>query len=201
MSQTKAQLEQAERDRRRFFRINDRIALKLRVLADEDVADALARFESNRSRRSLVNILAHETEKQLPQLRVLENQHPGIAAYLSFLEKKIDMLAQLVATQDEDMPNQPTHAVNLSAQGVRFYWPQHVEIGSTVELRLQLFPSRMCLLLFGTVIRCQENKGDVRERRYAIAVDYSHIEEEDREVVVKHIHGLQLNQIRRQREC
>ena len=83
-----------------------------------------------------------------------------------------------------------------SANGVRFYHDEELQPGANVELKMKLFPSGICLFLFGQVVWCSKKNG-ARGHPYAIAVDYSVIDEPSRELLVRHIHALQLEQVQR----
>ena len=62
-------------------------------------------------------------------------------------------------------------------------------------MELRLFPSNTCLSLLGTVVRAMPRKG--HDGEYVIAVDFDHVHEDDSELLIKHVHALQLEQVRR----
>lgn len=194
-SQAIAQTDDAER--RRFFRIDDRVAINVRILDKDKLSEAVAKSKGDRYRQGLLSQLEHESEKQLPQLRVVEKRYPEVARYLKFLEKKIDHLATSLVDPQPDVPNTPKNKVNISAQGIRFEYDRLIANGSYVELAMRLFPSRKCLVLFGRVIWCRENEEHENGKPWTLAVDYIHIDEADKELLIKHIHGRQLDYLRK----
>ena len=64
-------------------------------------------------------------------------------------------------------------------------------------LDLQLFPSRTCLRLAATVVWAESTRNRTKSDRVAIAVDYSDVPEHDRELLIRHVHDLQMDYVRR----
>lgn len=180
-------MSESNPERRRFYRIDTHIGLACRALSAEGVAERLADPSALRSQGTVLSQFQIERESLLPVFRELQNNVPTVARYIKLLEQQIDQLARIVGDPNDHLPDQPTHQVNLSAQGVRFTSGQGFAVQTPVELELKLFPSRIHLLVLGEVVLC-----DPVASGFDVAVDFKHIGEVDQELLVKHIHQAQL---------
>lgn len=178
--------EQA-RERRRFFRIDEAVALAVQPLTPAE-HDARGRSLRETPHGTLIGQLHMERESLMPVMRELETTQPSVARYLRLLERQVDLLARAIGDPHDNLPDEPTHEANLSAQGIRFTHIQAIEPGTAVEIGLKLFPSRMRLVLLGAVVACKPASGD----GFEIAVDFSDITPADQELLIKHIHARQL---------
>ena len=178
-------------EQRRSFRVNDNVGLKYRTLSEKELEDALRRFNDDCDQFNLVSKFAHQKQGHLPRLKVIQMQHPEVAAYLESLEEQIDTLAKMITADYLLMPEHPTHEVNISSHGIRFCTQEALPAGAYLELRLQLFPSKVCIHLYGKVTWCK-GSGDSADNRNAVAADFTHIHEADREMLVTHIHKKQM---------
>ena len=179
MSQT------SESERRRSFRVNDHIGLKLQVTPDDQVDALVTSFELWRAEHGLINQFLHQRTQLLPVITAIQNVQPDIAAYLRHLESKIDTLAGLIQTRDQGLPRTPTHSVNLSANGVRFYHNEAIEEGSAVQVQLVLYPGLAIIPAIGKVISCHEEPID-DDRRYQMTVDFIMMDDDDRDLLTTH---------------
>lgn len=178
-------------DRRRSFRIDDKVAMKVRVVDEDGYANAASRSKT----QNLVTHLAYESEQHLSELRIIEKHYPSVAAYLKLLERKIELLAQHTVRKNAGLPHAPTNEVNLSAQGMRFQHEVQLRSSTLIEIELCLFPTNILLLLYARVLWCKQLGQP--PRAWTAVVEFDHIDETAREALAKHIHLLQLNQLRR----
>jgi len=179
MSQT------SESERRRSFRVNDHIGLQLQVVPDEKVEALVTSFELWRAEHGLINQFLHQRMQLLPIITAIQNVQPDIAAYLRHLESKIDTLAGLIQARDQGLPRTPTHSVNLSANGVRFYHNETIEEGSAVRVQLVLYPGLAIIPAIGKVISCQEDPID-DDKRFQMTVDFIMMDDDDRDLLTTH---------------
>ena len=196
MSETESVSKQSGINRRECFRINDRIGLAVTVLSESNFKRARKRAKDDRSRQHALNGLLVETEAQKAFLRKLRRQQPMLADYLESVEQRFTTLARLLQAEASGAPDAPTHDVNISGTGVRFYHSERLPKGTRLLLDLQLFPTRTCLRLPATVVWAEQ--GTKRAgNRLAIGADYSDLPEEDRELLIRHVHSLQMDYVRR----
>jgi len=185
-------------NRRECFRINDRIGMRIRVLNDSEFLQAKAGAVSKHQRQHLLNDMIVASQSRRAALRGIREESPAIADYLADLDKKLNNLANLMTQEDSQAPRERTHDVNLSASGIRFYSDEGYSPGAHLELHVHLFPSDTCLRLYGTVAWCRHgDQSDADPGPLAVAVDYSEIPDEDREILFRHINNLQLDFVRR----
>ncbi len=198
MSTSTAFESPAPNNRREYFRINDRIGLRI-VMLDDSQCNQL-RDKTNRSHERLhqLNSMLVSSESRRAALRGIREESTAIADFLAALDERLDTLTNLMTQENSQAPRTRTHEVNLSASGLRFYCDEDYPRGARLELHLHLFPSDNCLRLYGTVAWCRRagQPGQTRGRN-AVAVDYSDIPESDREILFRHINTLQLDFVRR----
>ncbi|WP_213378954.1 PilZ domain-containing protein [Allochromatium tepidum] len=182
--------ENQDRDRRRYFRIEDHMGLLVVPVGPAEQARLIESLENPSSRAGLMNDLHAIRELHLPERRALEYKFPTVAAYVKVIESQIEALAQAIG-DGEGFPNSPDTDACLSAQGVGFDWPEVLEIDSYVDLRLTLFPDRVHIRALARVVRCDA----ADDRGYRVAVDFTHLREADREAIIKHVYRLQRLQL------
>ncbi len=185
-----------DRERRRYFRVDDVVEMQVQSIKPEDLDMALEQFDNRRESYCLINSLVHEKEIYLPERRALEKKYPEVARYLKGIESRLDILAKVVTSNMDEREELPKQKVNISAQGIRFLSAEHFEVEGLVELKLVLFPSCQRVLVIGSVVWCIEDPGAVNANEaYAAAVDFTYINEADREVLIKHVHSKQIQEI------
>ena len=115
---------------------------------------------------------------------------PELGRYLSVLEKQIDWLTQrLSADNTEDLLTRKTS--NLSAQGISYHADKAPQQGDMVEFKLKLLPSGLRLVIIARVVLVETDSSQNRGE-YKISLDFEHLHEADREILIKHIHGKQM---------
>lgn len=174
-----------EQERRRYFRIDDQVGLKLVGIAAADEATAIASFDDSSARAGLVNELRAVREKHLPERRNLETRFPTVASYIEMLERQIEIIAFAIDDRD-DFPNEPSQAVNLSAQGLSLASETGFAMGSLVEVSLALFPDHSRIKALARVVKC-----DAEETGMVTALEFVYLREADREAIIHHVHALQ----------
>jgi len=173
----------ADAERRRFYRIDEEVALRYRVVSADELDAALRRLQLGYPDRiGLASAFASSSAQMRTALDRVRHDLPEVATCLQGLNDKLDLLVQMMAASENELADHPTHNVNLSASGISFECAEPIEVGSTLEVKLLMFPSYLCILCFGTVVHCQ-----AADAKYQIGVDFSHIRENDRELIVQHV--------------
>ena len=90
-------------------------------------------------------------------------------------------------------------AANLSAQGISFSTDQPPPQGELVELKLKLLPSGLRLVIIARVVLV-ENDSSREQDKARVSLDFENLHEADREILVKHIHGRQLEALSNAKE-
>ena len=92
--------EEIGQERRRFFRIDDELALSYRVIhSDELNVDESITAEDTPA--SLANELEKMNEVSRIHFRHVEKESPEVARYFSFIEAKINLLAHHIMMGSE----------------------------------------------------------------------------------------------------
>lgn len=177
------------KERRRYFRIEDIVGLKTRVVDKPEVEQKLENFWNDQHQFSLRNEFNFKLEQHQADLKNIKNKMPEVGRYLALLQEQIDVLTNKLL-QDEDTFIDLELEVNLSAQGISFYSNEAAKINDIIELHLKLLPGQQQIVVFSRVIDCKAVSEP--EDHYRIALDFEHIHEADREILIKHVHGKQL---------
>lgn len=195
-------------ERRDYFRVNDAVALHVEPIDAADLPALQARFDDERLRFGLGNYLAHCNEQLLPQRKRLESRYPEVAEYLQALEQRLDMLASLLAS-DVGLEDEPSHVANISGSGIDFAYHRPLAEGEHALLRVVLFPEQARILAIGRVMHAGHYEdsqpaggrdGVGQAQQFRAGMHFEHIHEADRERLIKHIHGLQMQSLRARRD-
>ena len=174
-------------DRREYFRINDQVALKFRVVERSEVDSAIEKREDGHVD---VNVMASSfANTNLDMKHAIEKCRrdlPDVATYLDGLNAKVDLLIRLLVASGSELPDHPTDDVNLSASGLSVKVTKEVAEGSFLEIKLLFFPSFLYVVTFGHAVRCSASD-EVAGFPYELAVEFSHLEDSDKELLIRHI--------------
>jgi hypothetical protein len=186
-------------DRRSYFRIDDTVRLSLRTIPTDELASRLERLEHDLAGNfTVMSSLAAITAQMSVGLRRIENRDPDLAAYLRAIDQKIEVIGRAFIAQEPELATEQGVAVNLSAGGMSVGVEQCLEKDANVEIRMLLFPSFTGLMIYGTVVDC--SPADVQETndvyRHLARIAFTHIREQDRELLIRHLLRRQSDQLR-----
>lgn len=184
-----------DEERRDYFRIADEVYLQHRLLSEAEYQEIAARPEQEwEATCSLVTQVRAISSQASGILSSIRKHDPEIAQYLGLIDRKIDLLAQMVAGSG-DAPDAPNTRVDLSAGGMGFTREEPAALGSKIEVELLLFPSRVCVHGYGEVVHCTpETDG------YSIGLDFTLMSEMEREALIRHVLARQSEALRRRRD-
>jgi hypothetical protein len=191
-------------NRRRFFRIDDAVRLSYRVLEPAELPGRVARLsEGLGGSFALMASLSAITHRLSVSLRRIEQHNGDVAAYLRALDQKIETVARALLLQDAELPAMSEEPVNLSAGGLAIFAPQCLPVGTPLEIRLLLLPAMAGILAFGAVVECSDVplQGDRPRGGPLMRVDFTHIRDEDRDLLIKHMLRRQGERLRRARQA
>lgn len=177
-------------DRRRFFRIDDAVRLSWRVVSEAELVEGVRRLDQGLGGvYALTATLAGITQRMSVSLRRIEQHNADVADYLRALDQKIDALARAFVADESDLARRPAAPVNLSAGGLAIEVTQCLAPGTPLELRLLLLPSMAGILTYGQVLGCTPVAGEngAAGVGYQMRVDFTHIREQDRDLLVRHL--------------
>lgn len=177
-------------ERRRFYRIDDEILLRIDAISESEAEARLKDFLENQHAFSLRNNFNLQIEQHIADFKRISQKMPELGRYLAVLQSQIDALSE---RQDRgDFGASLTgKLVNLSAQGIAFNHDEAPDQGSLVELSMKLIPSGIMLVIIARVVRLTPSTED-SEGKNRIALDFEYIHEADREILVKYVHSKQM---------
>ncbi|MEM7257731.1 MAG: hypothetical protein AAF404_10120, partial [Pseudomonadota bacterium] len=131
-------------------------------------------------------------------LRKIRNQHPEIAAWIDFQQHALSALALQVNSQRAMLATTQPQNVSISAAGMEFNSDVDCVAGNHLEIILSLGTGLPTILTIGVVDKMAEVDQVLAQgsENKKLQVQFTHIREADQEVLIRHIHRTQLNQIR-----
>jgi hypothetical protein len=187
------------KDRRSYFRIHDDVVMTFRALPAEELPATLRAIEQTLSDNCTVSAtFAGISQRMVFLKKQIRRESAAVAAYLDILEDKLDLLARALLLRDMGVDEEDTHQVNLSAGGIEFHTSEPIAEGSLLEMKFVVFPSRHSILTCGRAIRCEPDCTE-QAKSYKVAVEFTFIQDTDRQLIVKHVLGKQSSQLRQQR--
>ncbi len=182
-----------DNEKREFYRIEDEITMELTPVEGDNPGEllTLAREELPEAIQTLRQLRQLDSESQ-QLLRLIQDKHREVAAYLKIQNKKIDVLARAIASQLKG--NFQQHQVNISGNGLRFNSQNPMIMDSQWQLRIVLYPDCVGFVCLAKVISCEPASVG-----FDIALEFTDILQQDQDALVKHITQLQSEQLRKER--
>lgn len=178
-------------ERRRFFRIDDEVMLGFEVIEQASVDARLDDFWQNEHAFSIRNNYNFQIEQQIADFNKIEKKMPELARYLSVMQAQIDLITERLVEDEQDAALSRYDA-NLSAQGISFSDQISAPVEALVELNLKLLPSGLRLVIIARVIKVEDQP---EPGQYRISLDFEYVHEADREILIKHVHGKQMESL------
>lgn len=178
-------------DRREYYRIEDMIALEILPSAH---AETVPDGGPTRLFDLLGELHQLDFEAQL-MLRQIAESNRTLANYLKVLNKRIDLLGQ-VMVQDLLKDIGPAREVVMSEGGISFTHDQVLEEDSVWTLKLVLMPQGLGMLLNARVSSCQA----LDDGTYAIGTSFEALTDAQRQMLARHILQKQATERRLARE-
>lgn len=174
------------KERREFFRINDRLTLKFRKISKEEFKflENIVRFSPGSSVADLDEV------SYLKKIDIDEEKAKDpVFTYLKIIDRKLDLVLDILREKTEENLHYKTEVldVNLSASGIKFGSEFPMNEGDFVELIIVLpvYPY-MRISALCKVIRC-ESVSENNQKKYEISLHYVVINESDRDKLIKYI--------------
>ncbi len=188
-------------ERRNFFRVDDSVSLSYHPISEQEMQEKISRVDVElEGSFTVMSSIASINQNMAGIMHRIEGSEPDIAEYLKAINNKIDILGRALLTKDNALAEQPAQPVNLSASGMAFYSSEPVDAGSFLELRLLLIPSFTGIVTFGEVVGCDSVDDAVGGFGYFIRINFMHMRESDRDLVIRHVVKRQGEYLRRRRE-
>ena len=188
-------------DRRRYFRINDKVSLKYRVVQGMDIETEIKRTEHEQNNLAeLKNAFNCITANIMSRMDRVEEVSPLVAEILGLFDKKLSLIESMILhNDDKDDSITETQQVNLSASGMSFESNTPINEDVNLKMELVLFPEYQFIPVYARVIDCKK-KMDDNLYRFNIAVDFIGICETDQEIIMQHVLGRQAKLLKDERQ-
>lgn len=180
-------------ERRRYYRVNDEASLAVEQIGKAAIDARLEDFWENEHAFSIRNNFNFQIEQHIADRHKIDGKMPELGRYLAVLEKQIERLTNRLVGDDSNHA-MVQKSVNLSAQGIAYCDDQAPEQDALVELKLKLLPSGFRLVIIARVVKIEKNQGD-DPGKHRISLDFEHLHEADREILIKHVHGKQMESL------
>ena len=188
-------------ERRNFFRVDDSISLSYQEISDGELEDRKEQIAIElEGNFTVMSSIASINQNMALVMHRIESAEPDVAEYLKAINNKIDILGRALLSYDNDMVEQPAQPVNLSASGLAFYSSEPVTRGALLELRLLLVPSFTGIITFGEVVGCDPVDEAVGGFSYFVRINFMHMRENDRDLLIRHVVKRQGEMLRKRRE-
>ncbi|MGY4532439.1 hypothetical protein ACVW0Y_001563 [Pseudomonas sp. TE3786] len=181
-------------DRREYYRINDTIALEFSLLSGAEAVASEALHDHSPLFNLLSDLHLSDFESQ-HLLRHIGERDRTLASYLKVVNKRIDLLGQVLAQNLVREIGAPKR-VSLSEGGVSFEHPQPVPTGSHLAVKMVLMPQALGLLLRAEVIHCRQQQNG----QYEIGTEFEALTDAQRQLLARHILQKQAMERRQARE-
>jgi len=186
-------------ERRNFFRVDDSVSMGYQIVSQEDIPDRIEDMEVE-GNFTVMSGIASINQNMAGIMHRIEDQDQDVAAYLKAINNKIDILGRALLASDNGLTEQPAQPVNLSASGLAFYTSVQLDAGMFLELKLLLMPSFTGIITFGEVVGSDPVDEPVNGFDYLTRVNFMHMQEKDRDLLIRHIIKRQSEALRRRRE-
>ena len=187
-------------DRRRFFRINDKVSLKYRVVQGIDIETEIKRNEHEQNNLAeLKNAFNCIEAKIMTKMSRIEEVSPLVAEILGLFDKKLSLMQSMIMhSDDRDNSITETQNVNLSASGISFVSNTPINEDVTLKMEIVLFPEYQFIPVYARVVDCRR-KMDDNLYRFNVAVDFIGICETDQEIIMQHVLSKQAASLKKER--
>lgn len=180
-------------DRREFFRINDRVIVDFRPIEQEQATVIGQRLQSptsqqdNQQLRTLESAFTHLVDQ-------INHQDRDIARALRMLDDKLNLIHRQIRNLVQPVETEKARDVNLSGGGMALISDQSLPAKTQLEVSIQLIPSAITITAVARVISCKPI-----DDGYHLRMAFVHMDEYDRNLLVKHTLSRQAEQLRAER--
>jgi hypothetical protein len=172
-------------ERRRYFRIQDSVQLKLLPVDEASLESLIQQFHNQPPARTSLHEIDMGRRQQVADLDRIRQQNPELGRYLESMQRQLDQLVERCSGRTDDFVDPSPVAVNLSAQGIAFASHSCLDPDSMVELHLRLRPAERGIAILARVVRCRADA--TATDMYRVALNFEHILEADRQRVARHV--------------
>lgn len=169
------------RSLREFSRVEAFLPVQITRVGEADRAAV-------RSHSSFESALTGHQEMPEPDDKV-------ISECLRILNSKLDSIIQMLASQKKEYERLPLRQINISAGGMRTWVENGLALNDLVEVRMMLPTAPfMVFYIYGTVVKIEQSANKCR-----VSVEFTEIDDDIREQIVKYVFERQREILRKKR--
>ena len=186
-------------ERRAFFRIDDSIQVSYRVIEASHMPVDIDDQHLQNDRFTVMTRLHAISQHLSAAFHRIEQRDPDVADYLKSLDEKVDLLGKSFLAAEDDLLDQPSQSVNLSAGGLAMDTAEALKVGDLVEIKLLLLPSYTGVLAYGEVVGVDpSHEGDAAYPHH-VRINFTLIRGSDQDALIRHIMRRQGEMLRQRR--
>ncbi len=179
-----------EAERREYYRIDASVALEINPLSEAESASHEAMKETSALFDLLSELHVSEFESQ-HLLRQLDERDRVLNSFLKSLNKRIDLLGQVVAHTALGKLGRP-QPVKLSEGGMQFNSLQNYTVGEELSIKMVLMPQASGLMLHARVTQSDP----LAEGGFETWVEFVQLPDAQRQLIARHVLQRQAQQRR-----
>ncbi len=153
-------------------------------------------FQMRSGTIGLYSQIEYQRHELAPAMRRLDKSNADLAEWLAFMQRSIEAIAATVSDVLADTATSHKKRVSLSAMGMEMNSEEDYQPGNNVQLVLELPPSKTRMM----VIACVSESRPDSPTGSLVNFEFKHIRESDQEVLIRHIHQAQIEELRQIRE-
>lgn len=177
-------------EKRRYFRINETVGLSYELLDRNNQT-------GSRESVDIWDLISDQDESIERLLKDVSKESPKVAALIRAINQKLERIVSQVVMESK-LTNRLANRVrevNLSACGAGFLCDENVDVGTALQLELQLFPGSKKVQTKARVVGCDEMADGFYWR-----VDFFDITAAVQETLIQHIVQRQSAQLKTRRD-
>lgn len=185
-----------DKERRRYFRIQDTIELGFRVLSAEEAADPDALLGKGEQLDTV--------EKELAMLLIqLQAKHPDLSRVFELINRKIDFVHhELEHSGRVDMTREyEARQVDISGCGAAFPVAESLEKDEHLLLQINLPAPYRSVRTVASVISCKPMSSPQGALDKMVRVEFEHIADNDQEILIQYLMKRQVLELKARREA
>ena len=187
-------------ERREFFRIDDSIQVSFRVVPAADMPLDIDDQRLQTNSFTVMTRLQAVSQRLSAAFHRIEQRDPDVADYLKALDEKIDLLGKSFLVAENELLEQPSRPVNLSAGGLALDTADPLAVGDLVEIKLLLLPSYTGVLAFGEVVGVEGSMDGDADYPNHVRINFNLIRGSDQDALIRHIMRRQGEMLRQRRQ-
>jgi len=187
-------LEEKKQRFESFFLIKHPTKVNVSVVDEKQAMQSMQEFESNMPYAFKIASELSEIESQaLKPLRSMGEKLEELVNYLQLQARKIDLMMSYILIQQDDEKNR-AEAVKFGGGGIIVSHSSTIDIGTSAEVKIFLEQEAAAIYCLAEVINVE-----AVDDLYHVSYVYTHIREQDQELLVRASLHLQTHQLRNSR--